>query len=923
MAVGVSIVSTFDAKGVYKAIKDFKKLEGVSARASYSMRTIDKAVTNGVRNVAKYGSVAAAGLAYVAFNLAKTAEDAQVADRAMLQVATSMGLFGGETQNVVDRLTALASKQQMQLGIDEDIIKATQTKLLTFKNLAITADEVGGAFDRTTMAAMDLAAAGFGEAEQNAVALGKALNDPIKGITALGRAGVTFTEQEKAKIAALVKSGKLLEAQDTLLKAIETQVGGTALASAKATDRIALAFGEVAESLGEVLLPYFVQLATYLETTVVPYVQNLADVIGEDGLGAALKIVGGDILDFIGDMDAFGNTVYGLVAAFIALKVAVLAYNTVIGLATALGIAFNAANPFAWIAAAIAVVVVAIIAMYIKFQWFRDGVNAIINAIIESTETWINAFIWGYNKIVDGFNLLIKAANYFGAGLTEIEHVGTVAFGRVGNAASAAAAKSLSAFQKAGVGIQQYMRLMDKAAGKVDDPNTPPVPTGVGAAVKTVQEKLKEYRQAVLKTVDANKSLADSMQGVKDAQQKVIDAGDDITDSMRSLDKAGRDVTKAIANVGKAQEDTAQARIDYQKSIDATAKAQDKLSKSTTEVKKAQDAFNAAVNGYGASSKQGKDAQRELSESQRDAERSTYDAEKAQYDLIEAEAELAAVRSDATSTPQMIREAEIALAEAKLDLIEAQIEQTDSQVAVTEATDQYDQMLNGVKEDSDIYKELLLQLNEAKLAEQDAITAVTEARIAESDALKGIAEALTAEAEAAQAVEDAKYALEEAERALEKAYRDEAEAIREVSDALLDEAKAVLAVAEAQKELNAAKKNAPAAGVARIDKALATAVALASGAVASASTAVAAFRAGDVRMMAAGGIVTSPTAAIIGERGPEAVIPLDKASGFGTTIMLTVNAGMGTNGAEVGNAIVDALRNYQRRNGAIPITVAA
>lgn len=920
MAVGVSIVSSFDAKGVYKAIKDFKKLEGVSARASYSMRTIDKAVTNGVRNVAKYGAVAAAGLAYVALNLAKTAEDAQVADRAMLQVATSMGLFGTETQSVVDRLTALASKQQMQLGIDEDIIKATQTKLLTFKNLAITADEVGGAFDRTTMAAMDLAAAGFGEAEQNAVALGKALNDPIKGITALGRAGVTFTEQEKEKIKALVESGKMLEAQDTLLKAIETQVGGTALASAKATDRIRLAFGEVAESLGAVLLPYFERLATYIETTVVPYVQNLADVIGEDGLGAALKIVGGDILDVIGDMDAFGNTVYGLVAAFVALKFAVMAYNVVIGLATALGIAFTAANPFAWIAAAIAVVVVAIIAMYIKFQWFRDGVNAIINAIIESTEVWINAFIWGYNKIIDGFNLLIKAANYFGAGLTEIERVGTVAFGRVGNAGAAAAAKAQAAFIASGVSIQQYMRLLDKAAGKADDP---PVPTGVGAAVKTVQEKLKEYRQAVIKAVDANKSLTDSMQGVKDAQQRVIDAGDDITDSMRSLDKAGRDVTKAIANVGKAQEDTAQARIDYQKSIDATTKAQTKLSASTLEVKKAQDAFNEAVNGYGASSKQGKDAQRELSESQRDAERSTYDAEKAQYDLIEAEAELAAVRSDATSTPQMIREAEIALAEAKLDLIEAQIEQTDSQVAVTDATDQYDQMLNGVKEDSDIYKDLLAELNEAKANEEAAIEAVTSARIAETDALKGIAEALAGEAEAAQAVEDAKYALAEAERDLEKAYRDEAEAIREVADALLDEAKAVLAVAEAQKELNAAKKNAPAAGVARIDKALATAVALAGGAVASASTAVAQFRAGDVRMMASGGIVTSPTAAIIGERGPEAVIPLDKASGFGTTIMLTVNAGMGTNGAEVGNAIVDALRNYQRRNGAIPITVAA
>ena len=60
MAVGVSIVSTFDASGIYKAIRDFKKLETVSAKASFSMRTIDKAVTNGVKNVAKYGGAAAA-----------------------------------------------------------------------------------------------------------------------------------------------------------------------------------------------------------------------------------------------------------------------------------------------------------------------------------------------------------------------------------------------------------------------------------------------------------------------------------------------------------------------------------------------------------------------------------------------------------------------------------------------------------------------------------------------------------------------------------------------------------------------------------------------------------------------------------------------------------------------------------------------
>ena len=73
---------------------------------------------------------------------------------------------------------------------------------------------------------------------------------------------------------------------------------------------------------------------------------------------------------------------------------------------------------------------------------------------------------------------------------------------------------------------------------------------------------------------------------------------------------------------------------------------------------------------------------------------------------------------------------------------------------------------------------------------------------------------------------------------------------------------------------------------------------------------------------AKGGIVTAPTLGLVGEAGPEAIIPLRRAGGVGTTINLTVNAGMGTDGAEVGRQIVDALRQYQRRNGPVPISVA-
>lgn len=72
----------------------------------------------------------------------------------------------------------------------------------------------------------------------------------------------------------------------------------------------------------------------------------------------------------------------------------------------------------------------------------------------------------------------------------------------------------------------------------------------------------------------------------------------------------------------------------------------------------------------------------------------------------------------------------------------------------------------------------------------------------------------------------------------------------------------------------------------------------------------------NIPMLAEGGIVTSPTLAMIGERGPEAVVPLDRYRGGGGDIYVTVQGGDP-------NAIVDALRRYQRQNGAIPIRVAS
>jgi hypothetical protein len=74
----------------------------------------------------------------------------------------------------------------------------------------------------------------------------------------------------------------------------------------------------------------------------------------------------------------------------------------------------------------------------------------------------------------------------------------------------------------------------------------------------------------------------------------------------------------------------------------------------------------------------------------------------------------------------------------------------------------------------------------------------------------------------------------------------------------------------------------------------------------------------DIPMLAEGGIVTGPTLAMIGEAGPEAVIPLSKMGGMGGGITVNVNGGISTS-QEISQAIVKALQNYVYQSGPVPI----
>ena len=206
----------------------------------------------------------------------QAAEEAAVANQRIDAIAESMDEFGNQTGKVTKRIKDFADANEFSLGVDGDVIKATQAKLLTFRELTKTADVMGGSFDRATIAALDMAAAGFGEATSNATQLGKALNDPIAGITALNRAGIQFTDDQKSLIKSLVESGDMLQAQEIILREIENQVGGTAEATATSSERMTIAFGMVQEKIGNVLMPAFDSLAEWF-VEVLPEIERFGN----------------------------------------------------------------------------------------------------------------------------------------------------------------------------------------------------------------------------------------------------------------------------------------------------------------------------------------------------------------------------------------------------------------------------------------------------------------------------------------------------------------------------------------------------------------------------------------------------------------------------------------------------------------------
>lgn len=250
-------LNTFDKSGRMGA-GAARELEAASSKASVAMRNLANqlAVLQGPLGpiAGRFGSVAAglgrvgivglgAGLALTGLAIgAKKALDAftqlELQQATYVGVLEATGYAAGKSADDIENLAeAIRHTTLATLGD----VRAASAILLTFRSVS------GEAFDEALKLSQDLAAVGFGSITTAATMMGKALEDPIQGLTAMRRVGVTFSEQQKQLVKNFLETGQRAKAVEVVLDGVRKQVGG---AGARQGNTLAGAWHQLSESTG-------------------------------------------------------------------------------------------------------------------------------------------------------------------------------------------------------------------------------------------------------------------------------------------------------------------------------------------------------------------------------------------------------------------------------------------------------------------------------------------------------------------------------------------------------------------------------------------------------------------------------------------------------------------------------------------------
>lgn len=255
----LSLEYVADAKGVSKAQREMEKAN--QSFAQKLKKTGDKMVKVGK------GLTLGLTLPIIAFGK-KAIDEFGEAEKVAGQTAAAIASTGGAANVTAKHVDRLAGRIGDLAVMDDELVAESANVLLTFTKIRNEVGKGNKIFDRATLAVADMSTRLGTDMSSAAIQVGKALNDPVKGVTALGRAGVQFTEQQREQIEAMVEAGDVAGAQKVILDELETQFAGSAKAAGDAatpTQRMSVAFGNLAEAAGKFLVPILSKLGGWLQ----------------------------------------------------------------------------------------------------------------------------------------------------------------------------------------------------------------------------------------------------------------------------------------------------------------------------------------------------------------------------------------------------------------------------------------------------------------------------------------------------------------------------------------------------------------------------------------------------------------------------------------------------------------------------------
>jgi len=326
------------------------------------------------------GMLESLGISFAAFEgfefIKKSKEDFEQLEQATSRLKAGLESTRGVAGMTMETLQAGAEEAAHKFKFTKGQIEQMQSVMLTFP--AVTKKTFGDAsqaiFDMSTRLHQDL--------DSTAIQVGKALQDPIKGVAALHRVGVNFSKGQMEMIKHMVEGGHAAQAQAVILRELQTEFAGSAEAAAKADPlfRFNKTMDDLRETVGELATDFLKKLTPALEW-----------------IAGCFRDVTKWMKEHNEIMGAVEDILLPVIGAITGVIVVVKAWTVAQQL---LNIAFKD-NPIGIIITVIAAVVGAFIWAYKHVDWFRAGLWGLWS-VIKEVGSMIKDFFTGIYHVIHG-----------------------------------------------------------------------------------------------------------------------------------------------------------------------------------------------------------------------------------------------------------------------------------------------------------------------------------------------------------------------------------------------------------------------------------------------------------------------------------------------------------------------------------------